>query len=447
MALFGKTKIGGFMDEIRCDEQSYLVWKWKPKGSNLGETSRENAIRYGSSLNVKEGEVAIFVYKQNDEAFQDYIEGPYSGIIKTKNFPVLADLIGLAYEGGTPFQAEIYFINLANIIQVKFGVPYFDVFDPRFSDYCVPVATRGTITFRINDYYRFIELHRLREFNLEQFQLQIRDAVCRYVKDIIANAPATHNIPVIQIESKISQINDVIELDLTARLNQDFGVEVSGVDISAIEIDKSSLSYRELMAITKDVTSYTVKAETEAKIKDIHDKQRIDSTNYEELLKIQREEMQYAQHKQTETANFAAYQIEKQTEVGVAGANALGQMGNNGTGTVDLGNGGFNPASMMASMAVGGVVGQNIANAMGNIMSNNNSANGIPPIPIETYYVAVNNQPTGPFDKNTLSQMAISGTLTKESLVWKNGMNNWEKASNVKELTDLFVQIPPIPNI
>ena len=26
MGLFGKPKAGGFMDEIRCDEQSYLIW-------------------------------------------------------------------------------------------------------------------------------------------------------------------------------------------------------------------------------------------------------------------------------------------------------------------------------------------------------------------------------------------------------------------------------------
>ena len=31
MGLFGKKSEGGFMDVIRCDEQEYLVWKWRPK--------------------------------------------------------------------------------------------------------------------------------------------------------------------------------------------------------------------------------------------------------------------------------------------------------------------------------------------------------------------------------------------------------------------------------
>lgn len=69
---------------------------------------------------MKDGEVAVFVYNQKNSVMQDYIEGPYDEIIKTENLPVLASIIGLAYDSSTPFQAEVYFINLAQIIQVKF---------------------------------------------------------------------------------------------------------------------------------------------------------------------------------------------------------------------------------------------------------------------------------------------------------------------------------------
>ena len=118
MALFDKSKrTGGFMDEIRCDEPSYLIWKWHPAGVQLGTGNRENAIRWGSSLRVKDGEVAVFVYSQYDGTVQEYIEGPCDLILNTENLPILASLVGLAYDGGTPFQAEVYFINLARIIQ------------------------------------------------------------------------------------------------------------------------------------------------------------------------------------------------------------------------------------------------------------------------------------------------------------------------------------------
>lgn len=455
MALFDRNnRKGGFMDEIRCDEPSYLIWKWHPSGVQLGETVRENSIRWGSSLRVKDGEVAVFVYKQKNGTMQDFIVGPFDQTIKTVNFPVLASIVGLAYEGGTPFQAEIYFINLAKIIQVKFAVPFFDIYDPRFDDFGVPVAIRGTISFGIEDYREFIKLHRLSSFNLNDFQMQIRDTVARYVKDAVANAPSSNNIPIVQIESKTAQINDIVELDIKERLKENFGVVVSGVDIGTIEIDKSSDGYRQLMSVTKDVASATVKAEAEAKVKDIHDKQRIEAENYEEMLRVQREESQYAQHKATQSTNFGAFQVEKQSEVGVAGANALGQMGANGAGSIDLdGNGGgmgFNPAAMMASMAVGGVVGQNIAGSMNNIMSGMNQSvqNNMtpPPVPTIAYNVAINGQATGPFDLATLQQMTIAGQITGSSLVWKAGMPAWVAAETVDELKEVLANaMPPIP--
>ena len=224
MGIFKKQSAGGFMDEIRCDEPSYLIWKWHPAGAQPGNNSRENAIRWGSSLRVKDGEVAVFVYHQKNGTMQDYIEGPYDETIKTANFPVLASIVGLAYDGGTPFQAEVYFINLAHVVQVKFGVPFFDIYDPRLADFGVPVAVRGTVSFCIADYREFIKLHRLTNFSLGDFQRQIRDAVSRYVKDAVANAPAANNIPVIQIETKTAQINDAVEYDIGERLKESFGV-------------------------------------------------------------------------------------------------------------------------------------------------------------------------------------------------------------------------------
>lgn len=437
MLLFDRSKkTGGFMDEIRCDEPSYLIWKWRPTGAQLGKGNRENAIRWGSSLRVKDGEVAVFVYSRCNETVQEYIEGPCDLILNTKNLPILASLVGLAYEGGTPFQAEVYFINLARIIQVKFGVPFFDIYDPRFTDFGVPVAVRGTVSFSIEDYRAFIKLHRLNNFQLEDFQQQIRDAVSRYVKDIVANAPATHNIPVIQIETKTAQINDIVEYDLAERLKENFGILVSGIDIGAIEIDKNSEGYHQLMAVTKNIATVRIEAETQ---------------DYMERLRIHREEEQYAAHKQTQTVNIGAFQVEKQADVGIAGAQALGQMGANGTGNVNLGGSadGFNMAAMMASMTIGSAVGRNIADAMNPITGSMGQSTpaGVTPPPIlpVAYYIAVNSKAIGPFELSILAQMASSGQLTADSLVWKNGMSQWEKAKAVDELKGLFSVMPPIP--
>lgn len=443
MGIFSKKNEGGFMDVIRCDEKEYLIWKWRPAGEDANTTKKENAIRYGSSLRVKDGEVAVFVYP-GENGNQDFIEGPFDQTIKTGNFPVLSRIVGLAFGGESPFQAEIYFINLAGLIQVRFAVPYFDITDPRFLDYTVPVAVRGDIRFKISDYKEFIKLHRLINFDLEDFKAQIKSAVAKYVKNTVSNIPSEKGIPVIQIERKIMEINETVEATLKSRMQNEFGVTVSSVDIESIEVDKTSEGYRQLKAVTQDIQTQTIQRQTNANL-----------TNMEETLRIQREEMQRAQKLQTESANLSAFQIEKQADVGIAGANALGQMGTNGAVGVDLGNGAdFNPVGMMAGMAMGSAIGQNMAGMMNGALGGMNtqvpppiSAN-VPPVPpVVKYNVAVNGTSTGPYDVQTLRNMAQSGQFTKESLVWTQGMANWQAAGTVSELVGLFSQnVPPVPS-
>lgn len=129
----------------------------------------------------------------------------------------------------------------------------------------------------------------------------------------------------------------------------------------------------------------------------------------------------------------------------------MGHMGDSGAGSVDLGSGGTgsNPTAMMAGMAVGGAVGQNIAGTMSGMMAGVNQAVQIgavpPPIPIVAYHVAANGQATGPYDINTLAQMASAGQFNADSLVWRAGMPQWAKAGTVDELKNLFSIMPPIP--
>ena len=94
MGIFSrKPNAGGFMDVIRCDEPSYLIWKWHPAGSQVGNNIRENAVRWGSTLRVKDGEAAVFVYNHGNGIYQDFVEGPFDDILNTENLPVIANLI------------------------------------------------------------------------------------------------------------------------------------------------------------------------------------------------------------------------------------------------------------------------------------------------------------------------------------------------------------------
>lgn len=436
MGIFGRGKGGGLMNVIRCDEQDYMVWKWRPEGQGVNSTSRENSIRYGSSLRVKDSEVAVFVYKQKDGMVQDFIEGPFDETIKSANFPVLASIVGMAFGGDSPFQAEVYFINLQSNNQLHFAVPYFDVFDPRLPDHGVPMAVRGTITFNITDYRGFIKLNRLVDFDHDQFKKQIKEALSKYVKAVVMNVPQEMGIPVVQMERQILNINAKIEEYLKPRIEGDFGVNLKALDIGALEIDKGSPYYKELRHLTAGNTGKTLDAQTDTNIQQMKDAQRITAGNLEESLHIQREEMQRAQRLQTETNFMGAHSFDQQIEVLRTGAKS---MGNGGLGN---GGGGSNPAGMMAGMMVGGAMGQQMAGMMQNVGQQMQGAmNMPPPMPNVQYHISVNGAQSGPFTVPQLSQMVQNGQINVQTYVWKQGMPNWEMAGNVQELSPLFA--PP----
>ncbi len=432
MGLFNK-KEGGLMDVIRCDEENYLVWKWRPAGQDANSTNKENAIRYGSTLHVKDGEMAVFVYKQQDGTQQDYITGPYNDTIKTANFPVLTSIVGAAFGGASPFPAEVYFFNLQGNNQIKFGVPLFPVADPRFLDFTVPVAVRGQLTFNLTDVKTFIKLNRLTDFSLEQLNNQIKGMVTKFAKNFVTNCPADYGISVLQLERKIMEISDLMQARLTPQLADDFGINLKRLDISAIEIDKESEDYKEFVHVTKEQQKIIAEQAGE--------RAKIDTKMYEKSASLG-----------IESQNLQAHTINKQAEVLSAAANNLGQMSQMNLGG-DGGGFGMNPAGMMMGMAMGGAMGGQMANMMNGMgqaqqqaMQQPQQQMAPPPMPGAvnvTYMVSVNGQQFGPYNMQQLQQMVQNGQLTAQTYVWKQGMANWDLAGNVQELATLFGAVPP----
>ncbi len=438
MGLFGNKSEGGLMDVIRCDEQEYLVWKWRPSGE-ANSTKKENAIRYGSSLRVKDGELAVFVYQQKEGSMQDFIVGPYDQTIKTANFPVLTSVVGAAFGGASPFQAEIYFINLAGNVPIKFGIPYFNITDRRLPDFPVPMSVRGQIIFNITDYKLFIKNTRLINFELDDFKNLIKSAVTSSVKSGVMNINRTNPLNLVQIEENLDFINETLKAKLKDTFSDDFGVNLKRFDIDSLEMDQESEGYKKLLKVTRDQQEKTFVAQTDVSIKNMADMQGINALNMEETLRIQREEAQRSQKLQTETNFMGAHALNQQTDVLKTGAESLGNMGN-------IGGGSMNPAGMMTGMMMGGAMGNQMAGMMNQMGQNiNQQQNTPPPPPTIAYSVSINGQTAGPFNLQQLQQMVENGQLTPNSHVWKQGMAGWEIAGNVQELGNLFGSVPPPP--
>lgn len=109
-----------------------------------------------------------------------------------------------------------------------------------------------------------------------------------------------------------------------------------------------------------------------------------------------------------------------------------------------------NPGMAGAMMGVG--VGGMLNQSMGNLFGANNAASASapaagampPPLPGATpYFVAINGAQAGPFERAALQTQVTNGTLTRESLVWRQGMAAWAKAGDQVDLQELFATMPP----
>lgn len=71
----------------------------------------------------------------------------------------------------------------------------------------------------------------------------------------------------------------------------------------------------------------------------------------------------------------------------------------------------------------------------------------VPPVASNnTYLLAIGGQQYGPYSVEQLKAMIPTRQFTDQTLVWKQGMNNWQPANQVQELALLFAPAtPPIP--
>lgn len=322
--------------------------------------------------------------------------------------------------------------NLAKGSQVKFRIPYFDVFDPRFENFAVPVAVEVSLVYGVNDLALFNSINKTQNISDSVFQDKLKGQIIKFVKSVVTNAPADHQIPVLKLESKIVEISELVQNYVTPKIERLFGVNVRSIDITEIVADHQSRGYRELKSVTSDLEKDALqtrsnlnidawKRQQEMNLGGQEEMQRMQLEHQRETMRIQREELQRASRLQTETNFLGAHQANLNAGVQTAQAQAQGSM--------------FAPQMAGVPPMPG----------MG----------GMPPMPSATpqvsYMVGVNGQQVGPCDWNQLQQLVQQGQLTHQTYVWKQGMPQWQMAGEVMELTPLFQggapQMPPMPEL
>lgn len=308
-----------------------------------------------------------------------YTPGLYT--LTTQNMPVLTTLKGWKYGFDSPFKVEVYFINTKNFTDQKWGTKNpIMLRDAEFG--AVRLRAFGTYAIKVTDAGRFIReiAGTQSHFTTDEVTEQLRNLIMTRFTDAVAES----KIPVLDLAANYDELSAFISEKINPEFNE-YGLQVTKFlveNISLPEEVEKMLDKRTSMGILGNLNQYT----------------------------------------QFQAAN--AMEQAAKTEGGSAGA----------------------------GMGMG--MGFAMANQMGQMYNNNNqpqaqpqaSPGTPPPLPGQSavqFFVAVNGQQQGPYPIATLQQMVQQGSLTRDTLVWYQGMAAWTKASEVAELASLFAQVPP----
>lgn len=108
-------------------------------------------FRLGSQCVVRESQRAVFA---RDGRALDTL-GPGRHTLSTANIPLLADVIGLAFGSKSPFRAEVYYVNVREFTDLKWGTVQPVVYrDQEFG--MIRIRAFGTYSMRVNDPQLFV---------------------------------------------------------------------------------------------------------------------------------------------------------------------------------------------------------------------------------------------------------------------------------------------------
>lgn len=139
--------------------------------------------------------------------------------------------------------------------------------------------------------------------------------------------------------------------------------------------------------------------------------------------------------------------LDKRTSMGVIGnLNAYTQFQTaNAIGDAARNPGGLAGAGVGVGLGVG--MGQQVAQAMGAGQQQPPSMAGPgapPPLPTAAaWFAGIDGKQAGPFDEAALRGLIGAGKLTRDTLVWKQGLASWVKAGDQPEVASLFGSVPP----
>ena len=195
-----------------------LVYRWPPYGSGN--------VKLGAQLTVRESQAAIFF--RDGKALDVF--GPGRHTLTSANLPLIGGLVNLAFGGKTPFQAEVYFVNMKIFTNMKWGTPTPIIF-PDEQLHSVRLRAHGSYTMRVESPQLFVNGVVGTEHCYDQA------AVSAWLRNFIASRFNDTLGEVMKTILDLPRLYDEIGVAVKAKVGEDFsryGLELVDFLIEAI---------------------------------------------------------------------------------------------------------------------------------------------------------------------------------------------------------------------
>jgi len=199
-----------------------LVWKWPGQ-----------EITWGSQLVVNQTQEALF-YK-NGQALD--LLGPGRHTLESANIPILKSLINIPFGNKSPWPAEIYFIDKAVLLDVKWGTPRpVPVLDPILNIF-LPVRANGQFGFRVNDSRKLVvqlvgTVPTLAKDDIIDY---FRGVILTRTKDYIAAELIDRRLSILTVTAHLAEISKGLQASLQDDFAK-FGLEIVNFFVNAIDV-------------------------------------------------------------------------------------------------------------------------------------------------------------------------------------------------------------------
>jgi membrane protease subunit (stomatin/prohibitin family) len=194
------------VDIVRWDARSdQLAWKYP--STELGSWTQ---------LIVSESQEAWLL-------FEGRPIGPYAAgrhVLDLPNYPGMTGLIKTVTGGKTPFTAEVWFLNKAINLSVKWGTSSpIQLQDPRFK-IMLPVRAHGQLGLQITNTSKFLLklVGTQQTFDIPQFTNYFRGVILTKTKDTVATLLTEKKLSILDVSAHLNEISE----ELKNALNEDF---------------------------------------------------------------------------------------------------------------------------------------------------------------------------------------------------------------------------------